>query len=67
MIFILEIKKVKFIFIIELKHREPMVFDQGRPQLAGELFVRFVMIGTVAVLQHGFQLVLSLINKFYLN
>ena len=41
-------------FIIELKHLEPTVFDQGRPQLAGELFGRFVMIGMVVVLKHGF-------------
>ena len=47
-------KKIKVFFIIELKHREPTVFDQGRPQLAGELFGRFVMIGTVVVLKHGF-------------
>ena len=38
----------------ELKHREPTVFDQGFLQLSGELFVRFVMIETVAVLKHGF-------------
>ena len=30
------------------------VFDQGRPQLAGELFGRFVMIGKVVVLKHVF-------------
>ena len=30
------------------------VFDQGRSQPAGELFKRFVMIGTVVVLKHGF-------------
>ena len=42
--FILLIKKYVF-FIIELKHREPMIFDQGRPHLAGELFGRFVMMG----------------------
>ena len=30
------------------------VFGQGRPQLAGELFGRFVMIGTVVVLKPGF-------------
>ena len=30
------------------------VFDHGRPQLAGELFGRFVMIGTVVVLKDGF-------------
>ena len=29
------------------------VFDQGRPQLAGELFGRFVMIGTVVVFKRG--------------
>ena len=41
-------------YIIELKHLEPTILDHGRPQLAGELFGRFVMIGTVVVLKHGF-------------
>ena len=41
-------------FIIELKHHEPTVFAQGRPQLAGELFARYVMIGTLVVLKHWF-------------
>ena len=38
--------------IIELIHCKPTVFDEGRPQEAGELFGRFVMIGTVVVFKH---------------
>ena len=47
-------KKIKVFFYYRTETCEPTVFDQGRPQLAGELFGRFVMIGTVVVLKHGF-------------